>query len=383
MSKSTLLVRLLVPIMVVVLIGLTACGTSGPTKGDVTVYVAAPLSGFQANGGQTVVGGVRLAAERINRQGGLLGYRVVVEGVDDESDSDVAVEVAKKIKADIESGKRVIAVIGHYNSGQTLAAMELYKDLPIVVITPTSSEVSITQRGYHNFFRVNANDAVQAQVDADYLVNKLGARRVIVVHNDTDYGRGLRDQIKQVLQALGAQVVSDIEVKEGQARYADEVKRIQAAGADAIFYAGYEIECPYLRYELQQAQVNLPFLASDGCFLAATIDNANGAAEGMYISSFAPSPKAVADAQWIKDYQSIEARNPDTYSINGYLAMSVLAEAVKQAGALDAPKVADALRALNYNSLIGPIRYDANGDVRDPKIFIFQVKDSEFVQVFP
>jgi branched-chain amino acid transport system substrate-binding protein len=369
--------------LVLILIALTACTSSEPTKGDVFVYVAAPLSGFQANGGQTVVGGARLAAEHINRQGGLLGYRIVVEGIDDESDSDVAVAVAEQIKADIQGGKRVIGVIGHYNSGQTLAAMDIYKDLPIVVITPTSSEVSITQRGYRNIFRVNANDAVQAQVDADYLVNKLGARRVIVVHNDTDYGKGLRDQIKTALQALGAQVVSEIQVKEGQATYADEVKRIQAAQADAIFYAGYEIECPYLRYELQQAQVNLPFLASDGCFLAATIDNANGAAEGIYVSSFAPSPKAVADAQWIKDYQAIEARNPDTYSINGYLAMSVLAEAVKQAGVLDEPQVVDSLRGLTYNSLIGPIRYDANGDVLEPKMFIFQVKGSEFVQVFP
>ncbi|MER3513047.1 MAG: hypothetical protein C4310_00375, partial [Chloroflexota bacterium] len=126
-----------------------------------------------------------------------------------------------------------------------------------------------------------------------------------------------------------------------------------------------------------------PFLASDGCFLAATIDNSNGAAEGMYVSSFAPSPKAVADPQWIKDYQEIEARNPDTYSINGYLAMMVLAEAVKQAGVLDPPKIGDALRALSYNSLIGPIRYDANGDLREPKVFIFQVRGGEFVQVFP
>jgi branched-chain amino acid transport system substrate-binding protein len=370
--------------LILILVGLTACSSSEPTKGDVTVYVAAPLSGFQANGGQTVVGGARLAAERINRQGGLLGYRIVVEGIDDESDSEVAVAVAQQVRTDIESGKRVIGVIGHYNSGQTLAAMDIYKDLPIVVITPTSSEVSITQRGYRNVFRVNANDAVQAQVDADYLVNKLGARRIIVAHNDTDYGKGLRDQIKSALQTLGAQVVAEIQVAEGQATYAEEVRRIQAAQADAIFYAGYEIECPYLRYELQQAGVSLPFLASDGCFLAATIDNASGAAEGIYVSSFAPSPKSVADPQWIKDYQAIEARNPDTYSINGYLAMAVLAEAVKQAGALDQPQVSDSLRGLNYESgLIGAIRYDANGDVQQPKVFIFQVQGSEFVQVFP
>jgi len=80
---------------------LTACGPAQP-KGEVIVYVAAPLSGFQANGGQTVLGGARLMAERLNQAGGLLGYRVRVVGIDDESDSDVAVEVAQQIKEALE-----------------------------------------------------------------------------------------------------------------------------------------------------------------------------------------------------------------------------------------------------------------------------------------
>ena len=115
------------------------------------------MSGFQANGGQTVLGGVRLAAEEFNRAGGLLGYKVVVVPLDDESDSDVAVSLAEQVKADLAAGKRVLGVVGHYNSGQTIAAMDVYKDLPIVVLTPTSSEMSLTQAGYTNFFRINQN----------------------------------------------------------------------------------------------------------------------------------------------------------------------------------------------------------------------------------
>ncbi|MBN1135615.1 MAG: ABC transporter substrate-binding protein, partial [Anaerolineae bacterium] len=133
-----------------VLFAAAACGggtakPSEPTKGEIFVYVAAPLSGFQANGGQTVLGGARLAAEQINRAGGLLGYKMTIIGLDDESDSDVALAVAEEIKAQIAEGRQVLGVIGHYNSGQTLNAMEIYKDLPLIVITPTSSEVSLTQ----------------------------------------------------------------------------------------------------------------------------------------------------------------------------------------------------------------------------------------------
>ncbi len=66
-------------------------------------------------------------------------------------------------------------------------------------------------------------------------------------------------------------------------------------------------------------------LASDGAFLAATIDESNGAAEGMYVSAFAPSPRTVGDSRWFEAYQAVEYRNPDTYSVNGYVAMQAMA----------------------------------------------------------
>ena len=360
----------------------SACGAPKP-KGEVIVYVAAPLSGFQANGGQTVLGGVRLRAEQLNKEGGLLGNAIKVVAVDDESDSEVAVKVAEEIRDGVKAGKKALGVIGHYNSGQTLAAMEVYKDLPLIVITPTSSEVSLTQKGYRNFFRVNANDMVQAQVDAEFLVQKLGARRVAVIHNDTEYGVGLREQMTNELTRLGAQVALTLQVKEGQDSYEKEVPQIKAAQPDAIFYAGYEIETPYLRADLVNAGVNAPMLASDGAFLAATIDDAEGKAEGMYVSSFAPSPATVADSGWVKAYQQIEYRNPDTYSINGYSAMSVLAEGVKQAKSLDANQVGAAIRRLAFNSLLGQISYDDKGDLKNPRIYIFQVRNNAFVQVYP
>jgi len=365
------------------LLGLVGCGGPPPPQGEALIYVAVPLSGFQANGGQTVLGGANLMAQQVNRAGGAAGYNLKVVGVDDESDSDVAVKVANRIKSDLAEGKKVIGVVGHYNSGQTLAAMEIYKDLPILVITPTSSEVSITQKGYPNIFRVNANDVTQGKVDAEFLVNQLKARRIAVVHNDTAYGKGLRDQITQALKNLGAEVVLTLQVKEGQDKYATEVERIKGANPDAIFYAGYEIETPYLRSDLVSAGVKVPMLASDGAFLAATIDEANGTAEGLYVSSFAPSPKSVVDSQWIREYQAVEYRNPDTYSINGYSAVDAIARAVKKANSLDYKKILEATRQLDFDSAVGHIAFDERGDLKQQRVFIFQVKNNEFVQVWP
>lgn len=369
-------------LVLVVSLLLGGCGGGkAPAKGDVVVFVAVPLSGFMANGGQTVLGGVRLAAEELNRSGGLLGYRVVVRPLDDEADSDVAVAQVEQIQQALSGGEHVLAVIGHLNSGQTLAAMELYQGMPLLVITPTSSEQSLTGRGYTNFFRVNASDTVQAAVDARFLVDKLGARRVAVVFNNTEYGRGLAALLVQELEQRGGQAVLQLEVEEGQSRYEQEVPQIQAAQPDAVFYAGYEIETPYLRAALVAAGVSVPMLASDGAFLGATIDEAAGAAEGLYVSAFAPSPRNVADARWLEAYQAVEYRNPDTYSVNGYVALQVLADGVRQAGALDARAVADALRKNSHPTLLNDLRYQPNGDLVDAQIWIYQVVNGEFQQV--
>jgi branched-chain amino acid transport system substrate-binding protein len=378
--------RAIVPLFLILILVLAACGDGEkkPTKGDVVVYVAAPLSGFQANGGQTVVGGVRLKADEINKAGGLLGYRVVVRGVDDESDDEVAAAVADEVAAALNRGDKVLGVIGHLNSGQTGVGMAVYQNLPIVVVTPTASEMALTQSGFRNFFRVNAHNAKEARDASDYLVNVLGVRRVAVLYNDDAYGIDLGQRTADELRARGVEVVLTRQVGVEQSEFSAEIAALRDSGADAIFYAGYEVECPYLRYDLREVGLDtLPFLASDGCFLSATIDDSDGAAEGMYVLGFAPEPETVAGVDWIKAYQEVEYRNPDTYSVNGYAALEVLAEGVKKADSLDGPKVAQAIRQLSFESLIGPISYDDNGDLKEQRLFVFQVQGGEFKQTSP
>lgn len=379
MKRYTIWVLMLIAVLV-----LSACTAGTPTKGEVIVYVVGPLSGFQANTGQTVAGGVRLMAEQLNRAGGLMGYKVKVIALDDEADSDVAAGVAQQIKEAVDRGDKVLGVIGHPNSGQTAAAMAIYKDLPIIVITPTASEVGLTSQGFRNFFRVNAANDLQATAGAEYLVGKLGAKKVAVLYNDDTYGIDLGKLVAGELQRLGAQVAVSAQVKVEQNRFLDEVAQVKAAGVDAIYYAGYEVECPYLRADLRDAGLEkLTFMASDGCFLAATIDNADGAAEGMYVTGFAPSPKTAVDQTWVQAYQAVEYRNPDTYSVNGYSAMEVLAEGAKKAGSLSAAKIADAIRKLDLNTPLGNVQFQDNGDLRNAQIYIFQVKSGQFVQVAP
>ena len=359
----------------------TSCGVSAPTKGDLIVYVAAPLSGWQADGGQTVVGGARLAAEEINRRGGLLGYRVKIVAIDDEADSDVAAQVANDIAEAVRGGERVLGVIGHYNSGQAAAGLEVYKDLPIIVITPTASDPSLTQKGYRNFFRVNATDAAQGPYDADFLVNELGAERIVLIYAQNDYGVGLKAQMEAALDSLGRSPVEIIAIEEAADTHAHAIPRIKAANPDAIFLAGYETEGYVLLPELREAGIQATFMAGDGCFLYEFIDGSGQWAEGVYVSGITPDPKVVADDKWWRAYQAVETRNPGTYSIAGYSAMTVLASGVTHARSLDAVAISQSLREIDITTLVGLVRYDDKGDLTDQRVYIFQVRDGEFVQV--
>jgi branched-chain amino acid transport system substrate-binding protein len=296
----------------------------------------------------------------------------------------VAAAVASEVAAAVIRGEKVLAVIGHLTSGQTSVGMDVYRDLPIVVITPTASEMSLTQSGFQNFFRVNAHNAAQARIAADYLGNTLNVKRVAVLYNDDSYGIDLGQRTADELRTMGAEVVLTRQVGVEQDKFDAETAALRDAGAQGVFYAGYEVECPYLRDDLRKAGLDdLPFLASDGCFLSATIDESDGASEGMYVIGFAPEPEAVAGTDWIKAYQDVEYRNPDTYSVNGYAAMEVLAQGVNEAGNLDGSAVVNAIRGLGFESLIGQISYDGNGDLTEQRLFIFRVQNGEFKQVAP
>lgn len=309
----------------------------------------------------------------------------MVRPLDDESDSDVAVSRATEIQQAINTtSNRVLAVIGHLNSGQTLAAMEVYKDLPLVVISATASEQSLTARNYDNFFRVNANDDAQATVSADFLTGKLQAKSVAVLYNNTEYGRGFTTSLADSLALQrGANVALETEVEEGQSTYteggsgADQERQIRMPSSTPAMRS----RRPICVRRWSKSGVDAPMLASDGAFLAATIDESNGAAEGMYVNAFAPSPRNVADSNWVEAYQVVEYRNPETYSVNGYVAMQVLAEAVRKADSLERAAVASSLRSNSFDTLLDSLRFEPDGDLVDPQIWIYQVVDNEFQQV--
>ena len=361
----------------------SACNSAGvkPLAGEAVVYVAVPLSGFRADAGQSALGGVRLAAEELNSSGGLLGRRIVVRALNDRSDNSAALENVDRIRQALEQGEHIAGVIGHLDSGPTSSTLPLYEEMGIVLITPSAGMRALTHRGHTMFFRVNANDSVQAETDAHFLVKEMNAQHVAVVHDGSENGIGLAASVVENLHALGATTAVQLEVAERQRDLSETAQQIRSAEADAIFFAGYAGESHFLRASLLETNLNLPILAGDGVFLAATADEAGPADTELYVSALAPSPSKVADTGWIEAYRETEYRDPGPFSVNGYIAMQVLAAGVRDADSFNGNEIAQAIRESEIETLLGPLRFTANGDLVDAKVWIYKVEDGEFRQM--
>lgn len=373
------------------LAALAACNTGGTLqfKGDAVIYIVAPRTGSQAFGGDDVAGGVKLAAWEANNPGpgkeaGAAGYRVVVREANDAADSDTATTVATEIAAAIKAGDKVIGIVGNYNSGQTKASLKAFQDagVTVVMVTPSSSNPQL--KG-DTFFRVCATDAEQGPADARFLLQEKGAKSIVVLHTENDYATGLRDEFNRELTRLGAKPAGVIQLKEGAPTFSDKLLQAKALNPDALFLAGDFPDGETLLLDLQAMKWRPGIvLLSDANFVFEVPDTAGKAGEGVYVSAISPDPRAVTTAEWAANYRRVAKHDPGMDAVTGYQAADVLIRGFQKAnGTFEAKSIANAIRGLDYRSLVGRIKYDANGNLVEQRVYIFQIKNGDFAQVWP
>lgn len=373
-----LVVALLVPLLL-------ACGPGPatvdpgeyPYKGELVIGYAGPLTGSQAAVGIDLWHGAELAALHYNRQGGVLGYKVVIVPLDDQADGEVAVEVAREF-----ARRKVFAVVGHYSSGATMPASRIYAAAGILEVTTMASNPAISQQGFRTFFRVCPVDSVQGPVDAEFAVNTLEARRIAIVYIGGDtYSEGLRDEFSQRAQALGAEIVAAYPYEDPPVDFAATVARLGADRPDLVFFCGYYPGGDLLLRQMREAGLTTTFLSGDGSFEYGFLREAGKAANGAYISSlFSDILAQPAMADWVKEFRELYRYQPGINSPAGYAAVQVIAEGIKRAGTLDGVKVAEAIRSMAIATPYGLLRYDEKGDLLEQHIPIFLVEEGRFVE---
>src|SRR6201992_2174784 len=191
-----------------------ALAFSGAASAQIKMGVAGPITGPNAAFGAQLVQGTTQAVEDINQAGGILRQQITLEQGDDVSDPKQGVSVANKFVGD---GVKV--VVGHFNSGVTIPASEVYADNGILMITPSATNPKVTDRKLWDTFRTCGRDDQQGKLWADYAIKELKGKKIAIVHDKTTYGQGLADAAKGFMNAGGVKEVLYEGVNTGEKDY--------------------------------------------------------------------------------------------------------------------------------------------------------------------
>src|SRR5262245_36030483 len=200
---------------------------------QVKLGVAGPITGGSAAFGLQLKNGVEQAVADINAAGGINGQKIQLFVGDDRGDPKEGVSVANKFAAD-----GVKFVIGHFNSGVTMPASEVYQENGMLAITPAATNPRITDRKMWNMFRVCGRDDQQGGVAGNLIAEKFKGKRVAVVHDKTTYGQGLADETRKAMNKGGVKEVLYEGVNRDDKDFTALVSKLKAANIDLLYWGG-------------------------------------------------------------------------------------------------------------------------------------------------
>lgn len=370
--------RLIAFVCSVAVIGACSSTTTPPSfDGEVVLGVAVPISGDLADFGQTIAQGVTLAADEQNAVGGLLGKKVVVKVFDDKASADSAPAAAREA-VDADSA----AVVGHFNSGASIAAAPVYSGAGVLQITPTSTNPRLTQLGIPTVFRVTATDAAQGPALAAAILADGHQRPGIIVAAGNTYAEGLAQAVGAALGHAGRDVVALRPFDKGTRDYTPQLAAVRDTGADALVVIAEAPQAAEILLQARELGLGLPVYGGDSLAKLELIYKAGRAAEGATITSLLPNLVTGPDRDdaLVDAYRTAFGRNPGLDTPAGQVAAQTWFRAVEEAGTFDAAAVAATLKAgFEWDSPIGPIAYDTSGDLRTQTIHTNVVEAGQFV----
>lgn len=349
-----------------------------PAADTIKLGIAGAHSGDLASYGLPSVKAAELVVKDINARGGILGKKVELLIEDDACKPEMATNTATKLvsrKADI--------VMGHICSGATKAALGIYKDARLIAVSPSATNPELTQSGqYPGFFRTIASDDAQARLEVDFAVGRLKLKKIAVLHDKGDYGKGLAEYAKKFIEAdKKAQVVLFEGVTPGAVDYSAIVQKIRQSGAEGVIYGGYHPEASSIVSQMRKKGMKTLFISDDGVKDITFIKVAGRYAEGVYATGpkdTSKNPLAVAANE---AHKKAYGSDPGAFFLNAYAATQAILNAIDKAKSTESAKVANALRTHFVDTPLGKIKFDGRGDAIGVGFAMYQVKNGAYVEV--
>ena len=333
-----------------------ACA-SGATA-QIKVGVAGPLTGPNAAFGAQLKNGTEQAAADINAKGGINGQKIELVFGDDASDPKQGVSVANKM-----FGDGVKFIVGHFNSGVTMPASEVYQENGIYMITPSATNPKITERGMWNVFRTCGRDDQQGEVAGKYILDKFKGKKIAIVHDKTTYGQGLAEETKKTINKGGIKEVLYEGINIGEKDFSALVSKIKASGADLVYWGGLHTEGGLIVRQMRDQGIKAPLMGGDGITTDEFASIGGPGVEGTLMTFGPDARKNPAAAQVVKVFEA-KSINPEAYTLYSYAALQVIAMSAADATSLDPKKVAEATKSGKaFKTVIGDLAYNKKGDI--------------------
>ncbi len=345
-----------------------------PQETIVKIGVAAPLTGPQAHIGIDIKNGVQLAVDDANAAGLTIdGKKIKLQLVaeDDEANPTKAATVAQKLV-----DAKVVAVVGHFNSGASIPASKVYSDAGIPQISPSSTNPKYTQQGFKTTFRVVANDDQQGPVGGKFALEKLKAKNIAVIDDATAYGQGLADTFEATVKAGGAKVLAREHTTDKDTDFKAILTKIKGKKPDLIFFGGIDPQAGPMVKQMGELGIKAKFMGGDGMQTPNFIKLAGDtAAEGAMASMPGlPKDQMPGGAKFLEKFKAKFNADVELFAPMGYDAVFVFIEAMKRAKSADPAKFLPEVGKTDYKGVIGPIAFDDKGDLKNGPITVYVVK---------
>ncbi|MFW8564895.1 high-affinity branched-chain amino acid ABC transporter substrate-binding protein [Orrella sp. 11846] len=334
-------------------------------QAEITIAMVIPATGPLTQYGDMVKEGVATAVELINAEGGINGEKLTTVIVDDACEPKQGPVAANRVVND-----KVNYVIGPVCSGAAIAAMPIYDNEGVVVLTPSATAPALTDNnGYHYIFRTIGRDDQQGPAAAKYIINNVKPSKVAVLHDKQSYGQGIAANVRDVLKDAGVDVVLFEGINAGDSDYSAVITKLKSEGVDFVYFGGYHPEMGLLLRQGAEQGLKVPMMGPEGVGNPDVNAIAGEAVEGMLLTlptDFSQNPENAAIVKAFKDNK----RDPSgAFQMTAFTGVQVLAEALKAVGD-DPDKVADYLHANQFNTPIGAVAWNEQGDLKD---FVFDI----------
>ncbi|MCP5365101.1 MAG: branched-chain amino acid ABC transporter substrate-binding protein [Hyphomicrobiales bacterium] len=344
----------------------------GGASADVTIATIGPMTGPYAAFGAQMKAGIVQVVEDLNASGGVLGETINLEIGDDACDPKQAVAVANQFAA-----KSVKLVAGHFCSGSSIPASDVYYEERMIQISPASTNPQLTEAGKDTTFRTCGRDDQQGLVAGNYIADNFADKKVAIVHDKQAYSKGLADETKKQLNARGKTEDLYETVTPGEKDYSALVSKLKAAGIELLYYGGYHTEAGLIVRQMREQGMDTILMAGDALVTDEYWSITGDLGEGTMMT-FSPDPRKNPVAAPVVAKFRAQGIEPEGYTLYTYGAVQAWKQAVENAGSFETEDVIKALHSGQFETVLGEIGFDEKGDVTAPGYVVYVWKDGKY-----